>query len=60
MAPVHVYPINDIYPHNTESQDCPCRPKIEYRGRDEVVIHNSWDLREDLELFMIPQAEPVA
>ncbi len=43
---VHVYPVNDLKEHNTESRLCECRPRIEKHGEGTVVIHNSWDDRE--------------
>jgi hypothetical protein len=43
MSPnVHVYPCNDLAPHNLESNICPCNPKIE----GGLIIHNSFDKRE--------------
>ena len=41
----HVFPLNDLKPHNTESNDCWCNPEVD----DFVVIHNSMDGREDCE-----------
>lgn len=43
----HVVPLDDIYPHK-ESKDCLCYPKIEEDGK--LIIHNSFDGREDYEL----------
>ena len=43
---VHVYPLDDLKEHETESRLCPCRPKVEQCGENFVVIHNSWDGRE--------------
>lgn len=48
MSNIHVYPINDLKEHNTESNNCDCNPTLE-RNEDNtawVVIHNSWDRRE--------------
>jgi hypothetical protein len=43
---VHVYPLNDICRHDTESAFCDCRPRLEPHGDALLVIHNSWDGRE--------------
>ena len=44
----HVYPLNDLKEHNTESSNCWCNPRIE----DGVMIHNSLDRREVFENLM--------
>lgn len=42
----HVYPVNDLRPHDTDNgAECWCKPTIE----DDVVIHNSLDGRELIE-----------
>lgn len=41
----HVYPQGDILPHVTTGDYCPCDPRVE----DGIVIHNSWDGREESE-----------
>lgn len=47
---VHVYPVNDIYPHITEGVGCPCKPCIEMvEDGGMVVTHNSYDGREKTE-----------
>lgn len=45
----HIYPVNDKQPHNTESKDCHCDPKIDYVNFQ--VVHNAFDLRELDELI---------
>ena len=46
MSKYHVYPINDLRPHNTENGlNCWCNP-IEDEG---VIVHNSMDEREKYE-----------
>ena len=42
---IHIYPLNDVYEHDTESEFCKCNPKIE----DKLIIHNSFDGREYVE-----------
>lgn len=50
MIPLHVYPTNDLHPHNTEGDECPCMPRIEVvAGGDYIVVHNAWDEREKYE-----------
>lgn len=46
---MHVYPLDDIYEHDTEGTGCACQPKIEIVSGELLVIHNSWDGREFLE-----------
>lgn len=42
----HIYPVNDLRPHDTENGlSCWCKP-TEDEG---VIIHNSMDVREDYE-----------
>jgi len=46
---LHVVPINDILEHDIDSKDCWCDPKIEVEGAVLIVIHNSFDGRENKE-----------
>ena len=46
-TPIHVYPINDIKEHNTDTSQCWCEPSIEECGA--VIVHNSLDQRESYE-----------
>ncbi len=47
---VHVYPVNDTYPHTTGDKRCACKPRItQVEGGGIVVCHNSYDGREILE-----------
>lgn len=53
----HVYPLGDLFPHNTVSRDCPCHPRvIAISGYGEIIgkiiVHNAWDRREVYEKFM--------
>ena len=41
----HIYPVEDIRPHNTKSDECWCNPCVE----DDLVIHNAMDERESYE-----------
>lgn len=43
---IHVLPTNDEVPH-VESEQCWCKPKVEENGQ--LIIHNSFDGREDFE-----------
>lgn len=43
----HVYPVNDLKEHDTESPACHCNPTVELQDNGGlVVIHNSYDGRE--------------
>lgn len=48
---VHVYPVNDLIEHDTETDDCLCGPNSEAVPDDDggfgwVIVHNSLDGRE--------------
>ena len=45
----HVYPLEDLLPHNTDDSDCRCDPKFIVVGGILVVVHNSYDGREGLD-----------
>ena len=46
----HVYPVNDLEPHDLKGFDCKCGVKIEIQPNGGVVVtHNSFDKREVLE-----------
>jgi hypothetical protein len=47
---IHVYPIEDLMEHTTDSADCPCDPRVEVDGARLIVIHNSYDGRESREI----------
>ncbi|MBY0355523.1 MAG: hypothetical protein K2Q12_07310 [Rickettsiales bacterium] len=42
---IHVYPLNDFRPHNTDGKPCWCKPTEE----EGLIIHNSMDRREEYE-----------
>lgn len=46
---LHVFPVDDLLPHSTDSKECMCDPEIIVEGGVLVVIHNSYDGREDKE-----------
>ena len=51
MATIHVYPVNDLIQHNTDSDECLCGPTIGAVIADDGscgwrVTHNSMDGRE--------------
>ena len=51
MATVHVFPVNDIIEHNTDTDDCVCGPTAEPVIVDDgscgwVIVHHSLDGRE--------------
>ena len=45
----HVYPNNDLKPHNTEDTTCECDPTIKTEDGNMIVVHNSYDGREAVE-----------
>lgn len=45
MTLYHVLPINDLKEH-IESENCHCNPRKTIEG---VIVHNSFDRREDFE-----------
>jgi len=46
---IHVVPVDDILPHDTEGTDCWCDPRIEVIGANLLIVHNSFDGREEKE-----------
>ncbi len=50
---IHVVPVGDVEPHEeryTEGYECKCDPKIEVVHETILVIHNSFDGREGVEI----------
>jgi hypothetical protein len=45
----HVTPIDDLEPHE-ESTTCKCEPRVEHINGNMVVVHNSFDGREGVEI----------
>lgn len=43
----HVYPVNDLHQHDTESMNCQCGPKVDWKNS--VIVHRSYDGREGRE-----------
>lgn len=43
----HIYPLNDLREHDTESKDCWCHPEVD--EDDQLVIHKAMDGREGYE-----------
>lgn len=46
MVTRHVYPVNDTYEHDTEDDECWCRPNYEHINGHWLVTHNPADGRE--------------
>lgn len=42
----HVYPLNDLHPHQTDGFTCWCQPVVKGESGGHVVIHNALDGRE--------------
>ena len=45
----HVIPLEDLLEHNTDDTACWCDPKIKVEGAVLIVVHNSFDGREQNE-----------
>lgn len=46
----HIYPLNDLEPHDIESGGtCKCEPRVEFVEGDTVFIHNAFDGRDIIE-----------
>jgi hypothetical protein len=50
----HVYPVQDLFEHVTDGDDCPCGPSTDPVGREDgsigyVIVHHSLDGREHSE-----------
>lgn len=43
---IHVFPIDDLLPHDQVGTDCMCDPRIEIYGAWLMIVHNSYDGRE--------------
>ena len=43
---VHVYPLNDLIDHDTESTMCICGPRVDFTLAEVLVVHHSLDGRE--------------
>lgn len=43
----HVFPIEDMWDHYLDGRECWCQP--DYDEENQVVIHNSMDMREYFE-----------
>jgi len=47
----HIYPVEDLKDHTIDGTTCECAPVIKQEeSGDLLVIHNSYDGREGLEL----------
>jgi hypothetical protein len=45
----HVLPVDDLRKHE-QSEFCPCNPVLEEHPYNLLVIHNSYDNREEFEI----------
>ena len=51
MSNWHLLPVKDLKEHE-ESTTCECEPKVEFQENgDMLIIHNSFDGREAIEMF---------
>ena len=46
----HVLPVGDLKEH-TEETICKCHPRVVFENGNMIIIHNSYDGREGLELY---------
>ena len=46
----HIYPVNDTKEHLLESTSCDCSPSVLFENGEMLIIHNSYDGREGLEM----------
>ena len=45
--PLHVYPIEDTYPHDVENNvECKCKPSIKSEKDTLIIVHNAYDGRK--------------
>lgn len=51
---INILPNNDLKAH-TEDNTCDCKPKVIYENGEMIVIHNSYDKREQFE--MLPEED---
>lgn len=49
----HIYPTNDLKPHQLEGKYCECSPTIEMIKGGYILIHRSYDRRENKEVGAI-------
>ena len=52
---IHVLPIDDLLPHEDVGTGCICDPEIEVYGADLIIIHNSFDGREEKEMASVTE-----
>jgi hypothetical protein len=45
----HVLPTNDIEEHE-ESTTCKCEPRVVHENGEMIIVHNSFDGREGVEI----------
>jgi hypothetical protein len=44
---LHIFPINDLFPHKTKGLNCSCNPSLVVSCTDGTyLLHHSWDRRE--------------
>lgn len=46
---IHVYPVSDLKEHDTENTTCDCCPAVTFEEGEMIVVHNSFDGREEVE-----------
>lgn len=48
---VHAFPLDDLKAHICYDLHCPCKPKIQEEPDGYIIIHNSYDRREEFEQY---------
>lgn len=46
---IHILPINDLQEHEEETT-CKCEPRVIFENGEMIVVHNSFDGREAVEM----------
>lgn len=47
---INILPTDDLKPH-IEDNTCECKPKVIYENGEMILIHNSYDKREQFEML---------
>lgn len=55
----HIIPNNDSYIH-IEDVSCPCQTTLEFSDPNYLIIHNSFDRREEYECTFCEESQSIA
>ena len=56
----HIVPVNDLKPHNTNSEFCSCQPSVADSGHSVTITHNAYDGREFAEADELAELKRLA